>query len=142
MALVSAYLVGKVVYIRDRIGDYKGVILLCILLGLGFVLSAFPWGYFGVLVLLLIELTGAMSGPWISTIVNKHTNSQDRATTLSSLEFVSKLPFIFLVFISGSQIENHTINRLHFSIGVSLIILASIYLFVKKRLRWTISSLP
>lgn len=135
MALVSAYLVGKVVYIRDRVGDYKGVILLCTLLGLGFVLSAFPWGYSGVLVLLLIELTGALSGPWISTIVNKHTNSQDRATTLSSLEFVSKVPFIFLVFISGSQIENHTINRLHFSIGVALIILASIYLFVKKRLQ-------
>lgn len=134
MALASAYLVGKVAYIRDKVGDYKGVVLLNILLGLGFVLSAFPWGYFGVLVLFLIELTGAMSSPWISTIVNKHTNSQDRATTLSSLEFVSKLPFIFLVFMSGSQIENHTINKLHFSIGVFLLTMACIYLLFKKRL--------
>lgn len=134
MALASAYLVGKVIYIRDKIGDFKGVILLNILLGLGFVLSAFPWGYFGVLVLFLIEISGAMSSPWISTIVNKHINSQDRATTLSSLEFVSKLPFIFLVFISGSQIENHTINKLHISIGATLLVIASVYLLFKKRL--------
>lgn len=132
MAFVSIYVVGKMTYLRNKLGDFRGVILLNITLGLGFLLSALPWGYYGVIVLLLIESLGAISNPWISTIVNKNINSQDRATTLSSLEFVSKIPFIFLVFISGSKIENQTINVLHAYIGSGLIILALFYL-IKRR---------
>lgn len=132
MAMVSIYVVGKMTYIRNKMGDFKGIIFLNVTLGLGFILSALPWGYYGVIVLLLIESIGAISSPWVSTVINKNINSQDRATTLSSLEFVSKIPFVFLVFISGSKIENQTINDLHIYVGCGLIVLAVFYL-IKRR---------
>lgn len=132
MGILQVFVVGWLTYLRSKINDYKGMIYLNILLGTGFILSILPFGFYGVIVLFLIESVGAMSTPWISVIINKEINSQDRATTLSSLEFVSKLPFIFLVFISGPQIENHTISNIHLSVGVFLITLSLIYFFVNK----------
>ena len=104
-----------------------------LLMGLGFILSVLPWGYFGVIILLLIEAVGALSEPWISVIVNKEINSQDRATTLSSLEFLYKVPFIFLILIAGTDIQNKSISGFHLTVGVILVAIASVYFFISKR---------
>jgi MFS family permease len=132
MAFINVFVVGKLMFLREKVGDLKGIIYLNFLMGLGFMLSVLPWGYFGVVILFLIESVGALSDPWISVIVNRETNSQDRATTLSSLQFLSKLPFIFLILIAGNQIQNKSISNFHLIIGVVLVAIASLYFFINR----------
>jgi len=133
MALVNTWLLGKLPLFRKRLGDFKGIISLNLLIGVGYMLSVLNWGYIGILILLLIEISGALSEPWISTIVNRSINSQDRATTLSSLEFVSKIPFIFLIIISGNGIENQTLKQLHLMLGIIILFITLISIFINKK---------
>ena len=105
------------------------VIIIC----LGFILSIFKFGYFGILILLLIEGASNLAEPWISTIVNKNIDSEFRATTLSTMHFISKTPFLILNIIAGRFLDLGYINYFHLIMGLTFLIASQFISHIYKK---------
>ncbi|NMB56489.1 MFS transporter [Candidatus Beckwithbacteria bacterium] len=133
MALLNITIIGLLPRIRRFIKDKLGLNLVTFLLGIGFMLASLKLGYLGLLVLIMIELSWNVADPWISIIVNKNIESKYRATTLSTLQFISKLPYILINFILGKAIDNGAANLFHLILGVMIIVLISGSILVNKR---------
>ncbi|MCX6732941.1 MAG: MFS transporter [Candidatus Roizmanbacteria bacterium] len=133
-AIVCALIVGQLVWFQKRLSDFNGAIILGALVSVGFILSFFPFGWWGVLVMLLIEIPGRLSYAWIPAIVNKRISSTYRATTLSTLEFIGRIPYIALNYLAGIAIDKKYIGQFHASFGViGLIFLFMWFVTAKKK---------
>jgi len=132
MSVLAALLVGFFNKIRKRTKDCVGLNALNLLIGTGFILSYLKLGYFGVLVMLLIELTWNLAEPWISVIINNHIESTYRATTLSTVQFVSKIPFLFINILIGESIDTGYLRLFHLTLGSVIVVLGTIS-FIKYR---------
>lgn len=133
-AIVCALIVGQLVWFQRRSSDFNGATLLGVLVSVGFVLSLFPFGWWGVLVMLLIEIPGRLSYAWIPAIVNKRISSTYRATTLSTLEFIGRIPYIALNYLAGIAVDKKYIGQFHATLGIiGLALLFVWFVTVKKR---------
>jgi len=132
MAVIAVGAVGLLPKIRRKVGDTIALPLLVAVAGLGFVLGGLPLGLMGIGTILAIDLSGNIGEPWISIIVNKHLESQYRATSLSTLQFLVRVPFIFINIIAGRAIDAGWINSFHIIIGISALALALISLKIRK----------
>lgn len=103
--IVSVCTLALFAFLTRRLGEWRGMIIIAFALGLGWMLAALPLGGIGVLVMLLMRLAGDLSRPWISLIVNQHLESSSRATALSSISLLSKLPYVVTAFVAGQLIE-------------------------------------
>ena len=110
--------------IRKKISDKAGLRLLLFLFGCSFVAASFPLHFFGIIVLFVIDIFGSVATPWISIVVNKEVSSKYRATTLSSVAFITKIPYVITAFIFGSLFENGKVFL--FTLGISCIIFFSL----------------
>ena len=108
-------------WFRKINGDRLGLLALSLLMGLGFVMGSLPLGYFGVLALIMIELAGYVGTPWIKLVVNERISSQFRATTLSTIEFLAKLPYVFTNILLGSFLDTNRANSFHLVVGIFII---------------------
>lgn len=118
MAVISVSIVGLLPKIRLKFGDKRGLKLLLTLISFGFILSVFRFGFWGIAILLLIETAGNLAEPWISVVINKNIDSEYRATTLSTLNFFSRTPFLFLNMLAGRLLDLKLINYFHLVIGL------------------------
>lgn len=117
---------------RKMFSDEKGILLLVLLMGLGFVIGSTNIGYLGIIALVVIEMAGFVGKPWISIALNSQISAQYRATTLSTLEFISKIPFIFINIILGGLLDSGRSNIFHLYVGFTMIVIAVI-VFAKRR---------
>jgi len=124
MSLVSLMGLRLFPRLRNKLGDERGIIFLNVLMGIGFLLGSLKLGYPGVIALLFIELAGNLNRPWISLILNARVSSTFRATTLSTLEFISKFPYIFTNLLLGSYLDSGRANSFHLWVGVFILTLA------------------
>lgn len=109
--------------LRRYFGDRKGLAILNLILGIGFLVGSLKLGVIGISSLILIELSGYINKPWISIVLNAHISPKWRATTLSTLEFISKIPYLVTNIILGSFIDEGKANTFHLVIGITLITL-------------------
>jgi len=123
MAILSILAVGFVPGIRKRVPDYTGIRSLNFIMGLSFILSYLNWGYSGVIIMLIIEISWNMAEPWISIIINKNISSLYRATTLSTIQFISKLPFLIINILLGQAIDDGLIKIFHLLLGLFILCL-------------------
>ena len=121
MAVISIFAVGFVPRIRKKFTDYQGLQGLNIVLGVCFMLSFLRLGFYGVLVMILIEMSWNMAEPWISIIVNKHIASKYRATTLSAVQFISKLPYVVINLVLGEAIDGGLVRIFHLGLGFAIL---------------------
>lgn len=119
-ALASAVIQTMVPWLRRRLPEYTGLILIAGALALGFAGGAFPLGTWGVGVLLLIRLAGSLSNTWISIIVNNRIDSAARATTLSAVALLTKIPYVATAVLAGAMAEAGTFPT--FSAGVAVFV--------------------
>lgn len=127
ITLIAAGSVFLLDRIRLKITDTSGIILLNILLALGFIFASFKLGLvLGFIIVAIIAIVGNISFPWISIIVNKQISSQYRATTLSTLSFFIKLPYVILAVFAGSLIQEGKIGTFTSGVGIFIIILVVI----------------
>lgn len=124
MAVVCAVVIRFIPYFRKKISDLAGLILLLVLMAVGFIGAYFPIGYWGVLVLIVITLGGSVASPWISAIINKDIESKYRATTLSTMAFIAKIPYVLLAVIAGNLIQQG--NLRYFNLGIGLVLVVCI----------------
>lgn len=128
-ALIGVVIVISVKFlpkIRKHVSDNTGLISLGIILGIAFVLASLNLGLWGILIILLIDLAGNLAYPWISIIVNKNTPSEKRATTLSTVAFISKLPHVLLVLIVGKVAQENILDKFNLGFGIIVILSALI----------------
>lgn len=110
--------------IRSKFGDLKGFGSLLLVASLAWILSALFTDsiVLGALVFLAITVTGSLSKIWTSVILNSHVQSKDRATAISTLSFLVQTPYVIVVILFGSMIENGTASLFYLVAGLLLFI--------------------
>jgi MFS family permease len=121
LSITAAGVIATLPWMRRQISDYRILLILAVLLFLGFLGSALPLGYAGFAVLWVMYIAGGLSTPVISLIVNQAIESKDRATTLSTVSLMSKIPYVLSAIIAGQMIETGTFAL--FNVGVAAVIL-------------------
>ncbi|NWF70163.1 MAG: MFS transporter [Chloroflexi bacterium] len=131
LGTVAALAVGFLPALRRRFSDRSGLALLGLLLALGFVGGALPLGVWGFGALLCIRLAGALANPWISVVVNQQIPSRYRATTLSTIALLVKIPYVASAVIAGAMVEAGTfwLFNLLVAAGTLLLVGASLLAF-------------
>lgn len=132
IAIVGAITVSQVPRIRKYLSDKTGLYLLTFIMGIGFVLAYFKLNYWGIVPMLLIGLTGQLAYPWVSAVVNDEIESKYRATALSTVALLTKIPYTLLAILAGAMAENGTFHIFNFSIGLVIILSIIIGIFVTK----------
>ena len=122
LTLFGAYIVKFLPQARKKISDIKGLVFLSGLMSAGFVLAYFPIGYFGIISLVLIAMAGKLASPWISIMINKNIQSKYRATTLSTVTLMTKIPYVVVAILAGSMVEKGLFPV--FNLGISIVIIA------------------
>jgi MFS family permease len=105
LVLVSGIAVHFIPWMRRQLSDAQGLIALTTMLGLGFALTGLLTGWWGLIVITLIIASGSLSQPWVSVVVNREIDSKYRATTLSTISMVIKIPYILVAVLAGGIIE-------------------------------------
>ena len=68
--------------------------------------------------MILIMIAGGLAAPWISIIVNKRIDSKNRATTLSTVALLTKIPYVLVAVAAGKMIEEGKIGLFARSTGL------------------------
>ncbi|GEM_PF-435579 len=131
--IISAGTLAMLPTLSRRLGDRRGLLLIAFGIGFAWLLAAFPLGAFGLAVMLLIRLAGDLSRPWISMIVNQHIESRARATALSAIALMSKIPYVVTAAIAGQLIEGGVLWA--FNLGLGLMVMAAIVIAVVAAMR-------
>lgn len=120
LTLFGVFVLKLVPWLKRRMSDIGGLVILSIIMAVGFLIASFTVGYFGIVALLLIAMAGKLANPWISIVVNKKISSKYRATTLSTVALMTKLPYVLVAVVVGGLIESGYL--LQFNLGLSLVI--------------------
>jgi MFS family permease len=133
--ILSALLLRMIPRLRKCLSETSGLVIFSLLMAVGFMISSFPIGVFGIIAMILIEISGSLSYPWISVIVNERTSSGSRATTISTIALISKIPYVALAIFAGNLVQQGKMNDFAMGIGISLIcvIFLSLTLFALKK---------
>lgn len=106
---VAAYFLRSM---RKRLGDLWGFVALLAVAGMGWLLASVVFGQplVGLLVFLMITMTGALSQAWTSVILNAHVHSKDRATAISTLSFLVQVPYVVTVILFAAMVESGSVG--------------------------------
>lgn len=132
--MISALTVKFIPQMRKKFTDKQGLFLLTSLMGFGYLISGLPLGHFGIIPLFIIIFAGSLAYPWLSIVVNREIDSKHRATALSTVALLAKLPYVILAIVAGKMIQKEQLPL--FMIWVGLAILLSVALtFILKKIK-------
>lgn len=126
MYILSAIMIYNLHKLRKLFGDSNGLLVLSFGIGACLLISTLGLGIWGFVPLILLSILGNLGNPWLSVIINSQISSEYRATVLSSVAFVTKLPYVFMSVMLGSSLEGGLLYD--FNILLSIIIFASIFI--------------
>jgi hypothetical protein len=132
--LLIAILLPLLPKIRKLINDYTGLVILNFLVVLSIFLFGSDIGYWGVLPIVTIALAGNFAYGWISIIINKHVSSNRRATSLSVVSTLLKIPYVLTAYLSGRIIEEGYMTQFLYAIALLLGLISLINLLKNLRL--------
>ena len=133
LAVLNIITIGLMPSLRRRVGDYWGLRLLNIVSGVAFVASTYVIGVFGIGILWLLETAGNLGDPWTSSVVNENTESKYRATTLSTLAFMTRVPHLFVNIIAGIALDSYGIAPFHWWLGIAIVLMVLLSTISRKR---------
>jgi predicted MFS family arabinose efflux permease len=110
--------------LRRLFGEKPGLIILGLIMGAGFLVASFPIGTLGILAFLAIFIINSLVEPWLNDVVQHEVASSHRATALSTLALLQKLPYVLLAPIAGSLSSDGNFSL--FLVGISLCIFLAI----------------
>lgn len=122
-SLINAFIISYLPLLRAKISDYQSIRIVTLVIGGGFALAGLNLGYPGAIVMLFMEMAGNFSIALTSVIINQRIESNYRATTLSTLELVNKIPYVLFILIAGEAIEKNYTNIFHFAFGGVIVII-------------------
>lgn len=134
LTLSGAFVVRAVPFLRRKVSNLTGFMILSAIMALGFFIAAFPVGYYGIFALILIMIAGKLADPWISIIVNKKIESKYRATTISTVALITKIPYVLIAVVAGKMIENGQLPTFNFiTAGTILVVALGSFFLIKVR---------
>ncbi|HET8670454.1 MAG TPA: MFS transporter, partial [Candidatus Saccharimonadales bacterium] len=110
--------------LRNTLGEKRGLVALSLLMAGGFLVSSYPIAGFGLLTFLVIFIANSLAEPWFNDVVQHEVPSSHRATALSTLALIQKLPYVALSPIAGAAAFGG--NLLAFFFGLSGCILLAV----------------
>lgn len=125
MYILSALTIYNLHRLRKLFGDSNGLLILSFGIGTCLLVSTLGLGVWGFIPLILISVLGNLGNPWLSVIINANISSEYRATVLSSVAFITKIPYVFMSILLGSSLEDGILYD--FTLVLSIIIFASIF---------------
>lgn len=117
LGVLAALGTASVPWVRQRLSDLGYAALIGLVLGVGALLTALPLGAWGFLALGLLRVSGAMANPLMFIVVNREIPSENRATTLSTMAMLTKIPYVFTAMLAGAMIENEAFAL--FNLGIA-----------------------
>lgn len=118
VAVVAFFSAGLVPKFRERFSDVSLLIVAAILISGGFILGGLKIPLLGIMALFIVDIGFTIFSPVTSILVNKHVSSEYRATSISTLQFLYKIPFLVLNILAGFAITSGNINLFHLTIGL------------------------
>jgi len=131
ISVVIAVVAGLIPKIRRLASDKFLLVMANIFISLGFIIGGMPWGIITLSSLFMIDIAAIVHTPVTNILVNKHVASRYRATSLSTIQFISRIPFLFLNFFAGMAIDRNFINQFHVGLGLGVLIL-TVFIFAPK----------
>lgn len=110
--------------LRNWFGERRGLVVLALIMGIGFLATSFPIGALGLLAFLVIYVVNGLVEPWLNDVVQHSVPSSHRATALSTLALLQKLPYVLLAPIAGSLSADGSFWK--FLVGISICIFVAI----------------
>lgn len=126
MYILSALTIYNLHRLRKLFGDNSGLLVLSFGIGTCLLISTLGLGVWGFIPLILISVLGNLGNPWLSVIINSKTSSKYRATVLSSVAFVTKIPYVFISILLGTSLEGGVLYE--FTLSLSIVIFALIFI--------------
>lgn len=120
LGIIGAVAVRFIPSYRKIVSDKVGLYGLAFGMSLAFMMAFFRLGYWGGFVLLALTITGQLAVPWLSIVVNREIPSKYRATTLSTVALITKLPYAVLAIVAGSMAQAGTSNLFNLGVGVTI----------------------
>ncbi len=109
---------------RRHVSDIFGLQIAALFIGLAYGSFAWVQGWWGIFPLAIIGVIGGLVFPWSSVLVNQHLPSKYRATALSTLALLTKIPYILVSPLIGYLADN---QRYHwYGWGVAGVLLVSL----------------
>lgn len=124
LTLYGALIVRSLPYFQKRLSGLKGLLILSAIMAVGFYLASLPLGYYGLIPLILIATAGRLAIPWISIVINRRIESKNRATTLSTVALITKIPYVLFGVLAAKMVENAQLSTLNRSIAYIIIVVA------------------
>lgn len=113
ISIPAIYVSFKFDKLRSRFGDDRLIMFSLASFTLAFLVSALTNNILiGALYYLVINSIENIAKPLTSTIINEHTDSSHRATTLSTLALFSQIPYIILTLAFAWMTENNNLPTL------------------------------
>lgn len=110
--------------LRRLFGEKKGLVLLALLMGGGFLLTSLPVGKVGLAAFLLIFIVNSLVEPWLNDVVQREVPASHRATALSTLSLLQKLPYVALAPLAGAFSTSRELSK--YFLGIALCIFAAV----------------
>lgn len=129
---ISAILVSFMPQVRKKISDKQGLFILTTLMGIGYLLAGLPLGFAGLIPMFLITMTGTFAYPWMSVVVNQEIESKYRATALSTVALLTKIPYVLLAIIAGKMIDQQKLPLFMLSVGIVILLSVVLSFCLKK----------
>lgn len=129
LAIMNILTIGLMPRLRKILGDYYGLRLLSLFSGIAFIVSTYSIGFLGIGVLWILESAGNLGDPWTSSVINEHTTASYRATTLSTLAFMTRVPHLFVNILAGTALDGAGITGFHWWLGIVIISTVFLTLF-------------
>jgi hypothetical protein len=126
--VIAILVLTRLNWFRALLGEKRGLVILAILMGVGFFVSSFPIGRLGLIAFLVIFVVNSLVEPWLNDVVQLEVPSSHRATALSTLAVLQKLPYILLAPLAGAFSTEGNLSL--FLLGVALCIFAAVIVFL------------
>ncbi|MBP9718872.1 MAG: MFS transporter [Candidatus Levybacteria bacterium] len=127
--LVSAFASQLTPYITKFMPYDKSIILIGVLIAVSLIVSPWLGLVIGGFSLLLRSSLQAVYGNVSSIIINDHTESRYRATTLSTFNLIKNIPYVLTAYLLGSMADTYSAVVLASILGVVLMIMLLYPLF-------------
>jgi hypothetical protein len=128
-ALLSGIAIHYLPRVRKFTGDYFGILLLTFAMIASYLLYALGIPFIGYSIAIILAIIVAYAQSWVTIVVNLNVTPAYRATTLSTVAMILKIPFVLLSPIAGGIIEAGNLYSLLVIIGISMLLLVLLSLF-------------
>lgn len=124
LTIVGAIVVRAIPYLKKKLSDLGGLLIFSVMMAVGFLIAAFPIGYWGIFSMIIIAISGKLASPWISIIINKRIESKYRATTLSTVALMTKVPYVLIAVLAGRMVEDSRLPIFNLWVATIIILVA------------------